>query len=200
MLPTENHLKQIRIAIDAIQPLGDGCWTELNPLIYIKNLEKKEHFSREGQQTKELGLVCSGILRVYYISDNGDEWNKHFFQANNFVAASVSPGNKSITNIQALEKTPIICIPYSDLIELSNKYSVINVFVQNLITAYLEQKQEREISLLSGVALDRYLCFKKTFPGLENRIKQYHVASYLGITPTQLSRLRKQLKFINKCK
>ncbi len=192
MKPTANQIQELRETIEKTQPLSNICWAELEPLVYIKELDKNDYFSKEGQLLKCLGFVFSGILRIYYLNDKGEEWNKHFLQKKDFVASSISPEKKSITNIQALTKTTILCIPYSELIKLSHKYQEISTFIQKLTLSYLEQKQNREISLLSEKALNKYLIFKNIYPYLENKIPHYHIASYLGITPTQLSRLRKK--------
>ena len=193
MKPTEKHKIQIRQSINNIYRISNECWTEIAPLIYIKKLSKKDYFSKEGQSSRDLGFIFNGILRIYYLNDKGEEWNKHFLQENDFVASSISPEKKSITNIQALTESLILCIPYAKLLKLSTKYNEINSFIQKLTFSYLEQKQEREISLLSEEAMNNYLTFKKSYPDLENKIQHYHIASYLGITPTQLSRLRKKL-------
>ena len=194
MKPTEEHKIQIRKSIDNIYRIGNECWSEIEPLIYIKELDKNDYFSKEGKSVKELGFLTNGILRIYYLNEKGEEWNKHFLQENDFVASSISPDKKSITNIQALSETTILCIPYPELIKLSTKYNQINFFIQKLTFSYLEQKQDREISLLSEEATINYLSFLKNYPKLENKIQQYHIASYLGITSIQLSRLRKKLK------
>ena len=193
MQPTDKHKIQLKTSIESIHPLGNECWSEIEHLIYIKELDKNEYYSKEGQLTKDLGFICNGILRIFYLNDKGEEWNKLFLQENDFVASSISPEKKSITNIQALSKVLILCIPYAELMKIANKYKQINTFIQKLTFEYLEQKQEREIRLLSEEAMSNYLMFREKYPGLENKIPHYHIASYLGITPTQLSRLRKKL-------
>ena len=189
---TNNHKIQLRTAMDSIHLLGDDCWFEIAPHIYLKELEKNEHFSSEGQPIKDLGFIINGVMRIYYLNDKGEEWNKNFLQENDFVASSVSPEKKSITNIQALSKVLILNIPYVELMRVATKYKQVNMFIQKLTFEYLEQKQAREIRFLSEEAKSNYLKFKEQFPKLENKIQQYHIASYLGITPTQLSRLRKK--------
>ena len=194
MQATNKHIIGLRAATDNIHPLGNECWSEIEPLIYLKEFGKNEYYSKEGQFTRDLGFIVSGILRIFYLNDKGEEWNKHFLQENNFIASSISPDKKSITYIQALSNTLILSISYEKLIKIANKYQQINTFIQKLTFEYLEQKQEREIRLLSEEALNNYLIFQKDFPNLENKIPHYHIASYLGITPTQLSRLRKKIK------
>jgi len=186
-------LNQFITSVNRIYPLGNECWAEIEPLIYIKELDKNEYYSKEGQLTRDLGFISEGILRIYYLNEKGEEWNKHFLQENDFVAASISPEKKSITNIQALSKVRILSIPYVELMNLANRYNQISTFIQKLTFKYLEQKQEREIRLLSENAMSNYLIFQNNYPDFENRIPHYHIASYLGITPTQLSRLRKKL-------
>lgn len=64
---------------------------------------------------------------------------------------------------------------------------------RKLAELFFVQKEQREIDIVLLDADKRYLLFQKEFPGLENMIPQYHIASYLGITPTQLSRIRKKI-------
>jgi len=194
MIPTDIHKTKLKELINEVHQIVNKCWAEIEPLIYIKEFNKNEYFSKEGQKTKEVGIVFSGILRVYYLNDKGEEWNKLFLLENNFVGSSISPEERSITNIQALTKAIIICIPYTDLVRLSTKYRDISSFIQKLTFSYLEQKQKREISLLSNEATQNYLDFQKKYSGLENKIQHYHIASYLGVTPNQLSRIRKKIE------
>jgi len=190
---TDNSKIKFKNSIDNIHPFGNECWSEIEPLIFLKELDKNDYYSKEGQLAKDLGFIIKGILRIFYLNEKGEEWNKHFLLENDFVASSISPEKKSITNIQALSQVSILCIPYAGIMKIADKYKQIHVFIQKLTFAYLEQKQEREIRLLSEEALSNYLMFKENFPGLENEIPHYHIASYLGITPTQLSRLRKKI-------
>jgi CRP-like cAMP-binding protein len=192
--PTEKQLAELRASMDSVHPLGDECWEQLRPLFHIQELKKGELYSSVGQMTKNLGQVQSGILRIFYLNENGKEWNKHFLQKGDFVAASVSPKKKAITSIEALSNTIILRIQYSDLIRFSTEYAELVAFIQKLAFNYLEQKQEREIRLLSEEAMANYEQFKRTFPDLEDLIAHYHIASYLGVTPTQLSRLRKKIE------
>lgn len=185
------HMRQLRSAIDGIYPLGNACWAEIEAAAYYKNLPKNEYFSREDEFTKEIGFVCKGIMRMFYLSENGEEYNKHFFIEGNFFAASIDPDKKSISNIQALASTTLVCISYPQFAELLNKFEQFNSFFQKLMLHYLDQKQQKEIQFLSNTAADNYDYFKRKYPDLENKIPGYQVASYLGITPTQLSRIRR---------
>lgn len=191
MSPTALQKKEVKAAIDRIYPLGTTCWSAIEPLIYLRQLEKGDYFSKEGQFTRELGLLSRGILRIFYLDDKGEEWNKHFLLEGDLVAASISPDKKAISSIQALEQTTIVCLPYPALMKASSQFEAIRTFIQKLSFGYLEQKEQREISLLSEDASHNYLKFKEKYPNIEDKIPHYHIASFLGITPTQLSRIRK---------
>lgn len=160
-------------------------------MVYVKQINEKGFFSKEGDYVKEIGLVYSGFLRIFYLKEDGKEWNKHFLQKNDFVASCISPDKKSVTNIQALENSCLLCVPYIEVMKLAETFPELNVFIQKLMFSYIQQKQEREVSLLTGDAQSNYESFRRSYPGLENKIKHYHIASYLGVTPTQLSRIRK---------
>jgi len=188
-----NHINALKDAIFEVYPISNDCWNEIKALAHLKGINKGEYFSKEGEKAKGLGIILKGICRIFYLDENGNEWNKYFLQKNNFIASSISPEKYSITNIQALTDTEIIFLSLPKLLELSKIHNDLLIFIQKLTFSYLEQKQEREIKLLSETALSNYLTFKKDFPQLENKIQHFHIASYLGITPTQLSRLRKKL-------
>ena len=190
---TEIQIKQLKKAITDIHLLSTDCWLEIEPLVYVKKLDKNDYFSKEGQWINEIGFVTNGILRNFYINNKGEEWNQCFLLENNFFTSSIPLEKPAITYIQALTKTTTVCISYRKLSNLKAKYNEINSLIQKLTFAYLEQKQNRQICLLTEEATQNYLTFKKTYPNLESQIQHYHIASYLGITPTQLSRLRKKL-------
>ena len=190
---TDIQIQQLKKAITDICTLSSDCWVEIEPLVYVKELKKNDYFSKEGQLVNDFGFVANGILRNYLIDDKGDEWNRCFLQKNNIFTSSIPPEKPAITCIQALTKTTVLCISYRNISNLTVKYNELNSLIQKLSFAYLEQKQNREICLLTEEATQNYLTFQKTYPNLENQIPHYHIASYLGITPTQLSRLRKKL-------
>lgn len=198
-----DHFFQFNNAINEVVPIDANCFSELQSIVSYRILKKHEYFSREGQYNIEFGFIIDGVMRIFYLSEDGEEHSKHFVCANDFVTASIHPDKKSSTNIQALIKTTLVSIEYDKFIALSKKCGRIAAFIQRLTLNYLAQKQEREISLLSNKALNNYLLFLKNYPNLIDQIPHYQVASYLGITPTQLSRIRTKLKFknpINICK
>ncbi len=187
-----NYRESFKIALDEISPIGDECWRELEKLIVIRKLKRKEFFSQEGESFKSISLLFLGVLRMYYIDVDGNEWNEHFFVKNDFVTSGVSPELKNISNIQAITESNILSISFNNFIELSDKYPEIGVFVQRLSFKCLANRQKREQVLQSNDALTAYHFFQSNFPYLEDEIQQFHIASYIGVSPTQLSRIKKK--------
>lgn len=193
MILTEEKIKILKKAIFEVSPISNDCWNEIKSIAHLMLLDKGKHFSREGERSKRLGFILKGVCRIYYVDDDGNEWNKNFLQKDSFIASSTSLQKSSIINIQALDDMEIVFLSFPELLALSKIYNELLLFIQNLSFVYIEQKQEREINLLSKNAVNNYLTFKRDFPELENKIQHFHIASYLGITPTQLSRVRKKL-------
>ena len=104
---------------------------------------------------------------------------------------SSSPSNLSH---EALEDSLIIEIDFSGYRKLMLKNDELKLFqIYYLEKNWLLAKEAREIDFVQNDAAARYLCFIDEYPTLKNRLPQYHIASYLGITPTQLSRIKKNL-------
>ncbi|MBK8806599.1 MAG: Crp/Fnr family transcriptional regulator [Bacteroidales bacterium] len=170
------------------------CWQVIEKNLYPQDLFKGAYFSTEGCYSKTLGFLTSGVVRIFYRKESGEEYTKHFLSKHEFLAASIKPGEKSITYSQALTNCNLLCIDYDFFMNLSKQYSEINNFISTKTFEYLEQKQNREIRLLSEDATGNYLDFLNRFPGLIDLIPHYYIAGYLGVSPTQLSRLRKKLE------
>lgn len=189
----DSDFLKFKKTINMVCPIEDEFFTELRTIAKYRKLQKNDFFSKAGYLNKEFGFVVDGILRIFYLSEDGQEHNKHFLQKNSFLAASIKPDQKSIASIQALCPTQLICIEYNSFISLLKKYSHSFEFQQKLTEGYLEDKQIREINLLSKGAEENYYSFLHNYPELKGKIASYHIASYLGVTPTQLSRIRKNI-------
>ncbi len=158
-------------------------------------LKKGEYFIRKGQFAKEIAFLESGIVRAYYVDKNGKEYNKHFFSPSSIIGSYASLISKQQNKVaqQALTDCKIWKVSYAKIEELSAVNHEIErlrrVIAENFFLSH--EKKELEMALLD--ADKRYLIFREEFPGIELKIPQYQVASYLGISATQLSRIRKKL-------
>ncbi len=170
-------------------------WDNFSALFKPKELKKGDYFIKEGEIAKEIAFLERGIIRVFYRSDKGDEYNKQFFVNPSLIGgyASLITNLPTQINQQALTNCNILVAKHSDIQALYSTCPDIERVARILAEYYFVEKEQREIEIVLLDAEKRYHIFQKQFPQLEQQIPQYHIASYLGITPTQLSRIRKKL-------
>lgn len=159
-----------------------------------KTLSKGSRFIESGQLADSILYVVNGLMRSYYLSPKGEEINKHFFLEDSFVAPLTSLVTKlpSPVNIDCMEECNVLLANYQRILELYEQYPELNAVGRLLVEYAWIGKERRETQLIMLDARQRYMAFLHEYPGLERRIPQYHIASYLGITPVQLSRIRSQ--------
>lgn len=165
---------------------------EVIKLFYALKQKKGERFVSEGEIPGAMAFVVNGLYKYYFIDKTGNECIKHFAKENDFMAsyASFIEQKPSIYYIEALEPSELLVIKYEDYIRMIEQ----NFFWQSVARKYAEHmyimKETRETSLLKDNAPERYLRFMKEHPDMIGRIKQKDIASYLGIAPESLSRLK----------
>lgn len=158
-------------------------------------LIKDELFTQEGEYSKTIGFLREGIVRAYFTGSDGKEFSKQFFVAPTIIGAYTSLITSQPTKInhQALSKCTILVAHYSRIVDLYDKHRSLERLGRKLAEFYYVEKERKLIEQAVFDAEKRYELFKERFPTLENRIPQYYIASYLGVSPIQLSRIRKKL-------
>lgn len=149
----------------------------------------------EGTKSINLYFIIKGIVRGYYIDEQGNDITKCFSGENEFFSSEgLRTGNASSFNIECLEDCKCVKLPYKLIDETVKKDSKLN----NLITKYylkeVERLENRAKSLTLMNAKERYIDFCKQYPYLCNRIELKYIASYIGIRAASLSRIRKEMK------
>jgi CRP-like cAMP-binding protein len=161
----------------------------------IKYFKKGDFLIKEGDICQYSYFVQEGILRVFYIDDKGKEHLLQFAPEGWFAADHESTYFKKASNyyIQALEDTTVYQLKDDFFEQLSLKDPVFTQFNEKLLHNHIHHLQKRIIQLIAKTAEERYVEFTKTYPDILMRVPQTMVASYLGITPESLSRIRKEL-------
>lgn len=158
---------------------------------------KRQYILQEGDVCKQMNFVVRGCLRMFAIDNKG---NTHILQfaAENWWITDISSfyeRKNSKLNIDALEDTMVLQISFENLTSLYNEAPKFNRIFRVLIENSHVALQKRLLQNISSTAEERYLSFIQTYPQLSNRIPQTQIASYLGITPEFISRIRNnQLK------
>lgn len=161
----------------------------------IKNIKKGTFLLREGEICQHAYFVEHGLLRTFSIDDKGKEHLLQFAPEGWFIADHDSLYFKkpSLYFIQALEDSTIYQLNDNFFDHMASKNHAFSQFNTKLLHNHISQLQKRIIQLISATAEDRYLTFTHLYPDIPLRVPQTMVASYLGITPESLSRIRKEL-------
>jgi CRP-like cAMP-binding protein len=176
--------------------IPDLEWKKMTALLKPLSVDKNEYFIRQGDTPERLALIVSGIFRVFCITESGDD-KTLAFRTKGMALAAYTPflENKSTWySIQALEKGKLIYLLLDDFKKLSQGNPCWEKITKEYIIGLYIEKEKREKSFLTEDAKTRYLRFKDKYPELEKHIHNFHVASYLGISPVSLSRIRGELK------
>lgn len=168
--------------------------TELSELVNqfsIATFDKKDMILEAGQFSDMVCFVVKGLIRIYYVKEEKEITN--WFIRENMVFAptySIYTGKKNYANYEALEDTVVLTINYSTLESYYTKYHSLEHMGRMLIQQYYALFIKKTYDVLSLSSEERYQLFLKEHGELLNRIPLRYIASYLGITPETLSRLR----------
>jgi CRP-like cAMP-binding protein len=192
-----NTLEMINSLLNSIQNLITLSPEEagiVTALFKEKSYKKGDFFLEEGRICKHAGFVTKGLLR-YYINDDGEEKTYAFSQENNFVCnyESFLPQSPSSKIIQALENCEILVISHADLQLFFADIREGERFGRLVIEAVFLQLLKDVNSFYTESPELRYERFLKNHADLQQRISQYHIASFVGVKPQSLSRIRKRI-------
>lgn len=164
-------------------------------IFQLASVRKGEFLLRAGEVPHTLGFVVSGVIRLFFLTPDGNEITRSFRVEKSFVSSysALLLGEPSRLFLQALEPTFLLVTPYSAYQELTAGHLCWQIIDRKFAQQLFIRQEQRECELLLDDATTRYLKFRADYPGLEERVKQHHIASYLGITPVTLSRIRAQL-------
>ncbi|WP_274054256.1 Crp/Fnr family transcriptional regulator [Thalassomonas haliotis] len=186
----------LRKAMSAYYPISEQTWQELVDICELVSVEKNQFLYLQGRLPESFAFVYSGLFRLFISDEKGNEYNKMFFDEDSFPGSMVAllKGQVSRFAIEALEKSTVVTIHFSGFRRLLAAKEDLKMYhIHYLEQNWLIAKEAREVALVQEEAQARYLRFLAEYPQLESRLPQYHIASHLGITATQLSRIRKQL-------
>jgi CRP-like cAMP-binding protein len=162
----------------------------------IRLLARGEYLLRAGERATQAGLLVGGLLREYFLLESGVERTKAFVVAGEPTGslADLLHEGGSRAYIVAEEPSRLITVPFEAMLALSERFLAWRIYGERLLQLLFLKKAEREYELLGLDAQARYRAFLRKFPDLSARLPDRHIASYLGITPVHLSRLRRKAR------
>lgn len=159
------------------------------------HLKRDEIIFRAGDKTNEEIFIENGVIRGFIVDEAGNEKSTSFFEEGEFMS-TLSFRNKSgvsVYNYQALCHTKLLVFDSNQLKELLSKTKQLTEIGKAIKERELNRLINRDDCLMQVKAIDKYRKFIKFYPNLERQVSQHYIASYLGITPVSLSRLKKSM-------
>jgi CRP-like cAMP-binding protein len=174
--------------------LTDEQFDSISAPLKVKKFDKNEIVQFKGDMLKYGFFVGKGLLCAYSIDSKGKEHIIQFAPENWFVSdRNQMHDEPSDFFIEAIEATEAVIVPDNFMSEASRKVPCLLALNVTMLHNSIRFMQKRINMLLSATAEERYLDFIKLYPNLTLRVPQWMIASYLGITPESLSRVRKEL-------
>ncbi|MBT1696277.1 Crp/Fnr family transcriptional regulator [Fulvivirgaceae bacterium PWU4] len=159
-----------------------------------RKLRKRQYLLQAGDVSKYENFVMRGLLRAYTVDDKGQEHVAMFAMEGWWISDLYSflTDTPATLHIDALEDSEVLSIERPDLewlyIEIPKLERFFRILFQNAFISH----QQRILAGISQTAEQRYLAFIRKYPSLEQRIPQHQIASFLGLTPETISRIRRQ--------
>ncbi|CAA0093277.1 Uncharacterised protein [Zhongshania aliphaticivorans] len=196
MTMTEQQiLANMRQHFDQLLDFPEDQWKLTLPHLSVKTVPAKYSLQSVGEKSTRHYYIVDGLVRFYYITPDGKELNKGFYK-NNHIVGSLSAiilDEPCRFAIETLEPSTLVSIDLGGISATAtdtspawqrlHKYSCEMMLIRN---------ERREAELLTMTTKQRFQQFVRNFPDLFERIPQYHIASYLGITPVALSKYKQQ--------
>lgn len=159
-----------------------------------RTLAKGDFFLKTGEISQQIGFIQSGLVR-YFVYKNEEESTFIFTKENEFIAdyQSFNQNTPTIQNIQAIENCELLVIEHSDVQHIFNNTKNGNLLGRIIIEHRFEVMVNQLLSIYLQNQEERYKHFVVTYAELTQRIPQYLIASYVGVKPESLSRIRKRL-------
>jgi len=191
-----SELLKVINEISNLSEEGEQLFCEIFKPVLLK---KKEFFIKPGQRSDKAAFVRKGLVR-YFVIKNDEESTLEFTGENEFVAdhPSFTKRETSVQYIQAIEECELLVTSYDDLQRMYNELENGNLIGRIVLEHRFGVMMNQILSIYMHTPEQRYNYFIEQYGALAQRIPQYLIASYVGIKPQSLSRIRKRMTETNK--
>lgn len=180
---------------ETLQVRDNDLVDQLTKLSAIMYLDKGELLVRQGDQQNDFIFLVWGIFRGYYLDINGRDVTDCIGFKSGTPAMSVMIDNSSSPiSIEAVTESVFICIPGEALLSLIKDNLMLLQLYNTMLQTALNIHWELKVMVSQHTALERYQWFLENYPGLIDQISNRHIASYLGMAPVTLSRMRRAVR------
>lgn len=175
-------------------------WSIRDPGQWLQHMAIRQYATddflvRAADRSDTLYLLETGLVRLFYTTPDGKERNKAFYrdgQVTGAVSAAIT-SSPAPFSIQCLEPVEAISFRFSDLLGAADYNADVSRLYRDMLAEAFIRNEQREAMLLTCNAAQRYQWLLRNEPDLQDRVAQFHIASYLGVDAVSLSRLKRNL-------
>jgi len=184
------------IFLKSIADISEETFKDIQKITEFKRVEAGTQIVKLDEVPTKIYMLVSGVIRCYICTESGKEFNKSFYLANSFVGSltALLKNKPSILVFEALSDCKIYEVDYHKLMKLCDKKPKLKAMYTKVLEGLYVKYEKRLVEMISMDATCRYLELRRQNPNIDELISQYHIASYLGITAVQLSRINKKIK------
>jgi CRP-like cAMP-binding protein len=185
-------LKELIKKIKSDQNLSQGAEAYLFSISKEKTFSKGEVLIRQGENVNRIYFVTDGCIRSYCIDKNGKEHTLQFAIKNWWISDYIAIHNdeSATLTVECLKESSVIEFNAKELNKMFALFPEYEYFQRKLLERHVVSLHKRILNQLQLTASERYDLFLKQYPDIEQHARNYHIASYLGITQESLSRIR----------
>jgi CRP-like cAMP-binding protein len=182
-------------SFDRYLPLDEPERADLRERAIERRIKRRQLILTEDEVCRHYTFVADGCFKVFQVDKKGAEHNLQFAAENDWIMIidSFYSEKKSKVNIEAIEPSTIFQISKPDLIYFFRTYPKFDRNFRVIVETRFAELENRLLQIVSSTAEERYLAFLSQYPALSQRLPNTQIASYLGITPEFLSKIRKEI-------
>jgi len=191
----KSHKETFYNYVNKYAAMNENDFSSLFNLFHIKKYNASDYVVKPETEKSIVFFIFSGLIRYYYLSEDGKEWNRGFIQEGTMCTTIPKEYLRKFSpyGIQAMEDSVLLIADFHEFELLYNQIPMVERLGRKVIESILISKMNREHSFLQQSAKMRYIDFLEQYPLISTRVPQYHIASYLGITEVSLSRIIKEM-------
>lgn len=192
---TEADISSLKQAVSNILPMSANDFENIIPLVNKKTVKKGELILRENAICQHIFFLCTGLVRMYYLNNEGEEISYRFTTEKNFFVDFQSFLTQQPSRFfwEALHDSELLQVSYASVQHIYKLHPSWNHFGRIIAERVYLQLNERVEMLLFMKPEERYLHILNTNPNLIYQVSLAHLSSYVGVRPESLSRIRKRL-------
>jgi len=184
--------------LNSFAEIDEDSFKKLEKIASYKTLKKNEIIAKEDEiSSPKVYMLVSGIMRAYINVESGKQYNKKLFAPKSFVGplTAIITKKPSKLTYETLTECKVLEANFEAFLDMCKTDIKLSNFYNRILEILFIEYERRNIELMSLNATERYLNLRRRIPNIDDLIPQFQIASFLNITPVQLSRVRKKLNY-----